>query len=236
MSDPTCRSLRELLGVYVVGAIEPAERSVVDAHLDYCHDCREELAGLAVLPALLHRVSLGEAEHLLGADALGDDGLAELSPDLLPSLLRQVATRRRSRRLRAAFTVAAVSLAIVGATAAVTSALSPQTAGSAQAARNLTQDQADARAGAVDATVMYGKSQWGTGTLMRVRVTGLARWSKCKFWVVTKKGHRDLAGTWTVGLEGGRPWYLAAVNLPKSSISEFVLTTASGETVRIPAT
>jgi len=37
-------------------AIDPAERSVVDVHLSTCPECREELAGLAGLPALLRRI------------------------------------------------------------------------------------------------------------------------------------------------------------------------------------
>lgn len=229
MSDPTCRSLRELLGVYVVGAIDPAERAVVDAHLDHCDDCREELAGLAVLPALLHRISPADAERLLDAEAPGDDGPAELSPDLLPSLLRRVASRRRSRRLRAALTLAAVTLVVVGGTAAVTSALSPPQANRAP------QDVASARSGVVDAMVRYGKSQWGPGTEMFVRVRGLAEGSRCTFWVVTKSGLRDFAGAWSVGPAGYRLWYPAAVNVRKSSISEFVLTTAVGQMVTIPA-
>ncbi len=49
------------LGVYVLGAIDPAERALVDAHLATCRDCRDELAGLAGLPALLARVSTEEA-------------------------------------------------------------------------------------------------------------------------------------------------------------------------------
>ena len=54
MSDGACRNFRELLGVYVVGAIEPSERSMLDAHLNQCPDCREELASIAVLPAYRH--------------------------------------------------------------------------------------------------------------------------------------------------------------------------------------
>ena len=45
-----CGDIRLALGVYVVGAIDPAERSIVDAHLSHCAACREELAGLAGLP------------------------------------------------------------------------------------------------------------------------------------------------------------------------------------------
>jgi hypothetical protein len=229
MSDPTCRGPRELLGVYVVGAIDPAERAVVDEHLGHCYDCREELAGLAVLPALLHRVSQADAERLLGADAQADDP-AGLSPDLLSSLLQRVAARRKSRRLRAAFTVAAVTLAVVGGTAAVTSALSPQVVHGALP------DEAQGKAGIVDAMVMYGRSQWGPGTQMFVRVSGLALWSRCRFWVVTKNGHRDWAGAWTVRPGSKQRWYPAVVDLPKSSITEFVLTTAVGQIVKIPVT
>ena len=42
-----CADARASLGVYVLGAIDPAERSLVDAHLLTCEDCRDELAGLA---------------------------------------------------------------------------------------------------------------------------------------------------------------------------------------------
>jgi len=44
-----CTDARPSLGVYVLGAIDPAERSLVDAHLTTCRDCRDELAGLAVV-------------------------------------------------------------------------------------------------------------------------------------------------------------------------------------------
>ena len=47
-----CTDARPSLGVYVLGAIDPAERALVDAHLVTCRDCRDELAGLAGLPAL----------------------------------------------------------------------------------------------------------------------------------------------------------------------------------------
>ncbi len=35
-SGPACREMRQLLGVYVVGAIDPAERALVDDHLGEC--------------------------------------------------------------------------------------------------------------------------------------------------------------------------------------------------------
>src|SRR5258708_38911557 len=95
MTEPSCRGLRELLGVYVVGAIEPAERSMVDSHLETCHDCREELAGLAALPALLHRVSVPDAERILGMDPHVSN--VEPSEEMLNALLRRGRGERGGR-------------------------------------------------------------------------------------------------------------------------------------------
>src|SRR5439155_5941296 len=50
-----CAGIRPQLGVYLTGAINPADRVVVVRHLAGCADCRAELAGLAALPALLRR-------------------------------------------------------------------------------------------------------------------------------------------------------------------------------------
>jgi anti-sigma factor RsiW len=47
----------------VLGAIEPADRAVLERHLGGCPRCRAELASLAGLPALLRRVP--EAETVL---------------------------------------------------------------------------------------------------------------------------------------------------------------------------
>jgi len=55
-----CAEARPSLGVYVLGAIDPVERGLVDAHVATCRDCRDELAGLAGLPALLARVNPDE--------------------------------------------------------------------------------------------------------------------------------------------------------------------------------
>ena len=105
-----CGDIRRALGVYVVGAIDPAERAIVDAHLPHCPECREELAGLAGLPALLGRVPKEDAERL----ALGSEELEEAPAELLDSLLRQVAARRRARRWRGVAAAAAAAIIAVG--------------------------------------------------------------------------------------------------------------------------
>lgn len=48
------------LGVYLLGALDPAERSAFESHLSYCEICRGELVRLAPLPGLLNQISLGD--------------------------------------------------------------------------------------------------------------------------------------------------------------------------------
>src|SRR5215467_3343240 len=76
-----CTEARLSLGVYVLGAIDPAERSLVDAHLLTCRECRDELAGLAGLPALLARVNPDEISRICADDTvLSGTGPSGASP------------------------------------------------------------------------------------------------------------------------------------------------------------
>lgn len=45
------------LGVYLLGALEPAERSEFESHLAYCDICRGELVRLSPLPGLLNQIT-----------------------------------------------------------------------------------------------------------------------------------------------------------------------------------
>jgi anti-sigma factor RsiW len=51
-----CQQARLSLGVLVLGVIDPEERPALEAHLTVCERCSAELAELAVLPGLLHRL------------------------------------------------------------------------------------------------------------------------------------------------------------------------------------
>jgi anti-sigma factor RsiW len=226
MSDPSCRTFRELLGVYVVGAIEPGERAAVDAHLSQCYECREELAALAPLPALLHRVRPADAERILLASPPRSDP-AEPSAEMLDSLLARVGSKRRTRRFRGLFAAAAAVLVAVGGGVAVSEA-------TAAHPRHATIDVATASQGPLVVTVRYAKSSGG-GTHMSVRASGFRQWTSCKFWVLTKSGQRVLAGGWIVGPGGDRLWYPVQSDVSESSVSGFQITTARGTWLNIPA-
>lgn len=45
------------LGVYLLGALEPAERHEFEAHLATCDQCRRELVRLSPLPGMLNQIS-----------------------------------------------------------------------------------------------------------------------------------------------------------------------------------
>ena len=117
-----CTEARLSLGVYVLGAIDPAERSLVDAHLQTCRECRDELAGLAGLPALLARVNPDEISRICPDDTiLSSAGRASVPVpaeepppgELIGTVLDLAAARRRRTRWRFAAAAAAV-VAVAG--------------------------------------------------------------------------------------------------------------------------
>jgi len=98
-----CTSIRSELGVYLLGAITPADRDKVVWHLASCERCRDEVTGMAALPALLRRLPAGTDTRLARHSA----------PDppsaLLDRLAGRIARRRRARRWLTAAAVAALS-------------------------------------------------------------------------------------------------------------------------------
>ena len=62
-----CRSHAELIGPYVLGALDPAEMDEMRRHLASCERCAAEERSLAGLPGLLDHA---QAENALAADAL----------------------------------------------------------------------------------------------------------------------------------------------------------------------
>jgi len=230
MSDPACREIRHLLGVYVVGAIDPADRGIVDRHLERCAGCREDLAGLAALPALLGRVPLADAERLtLAGDWQADDALP--SAGLLPSLLRRAAARRRISRWRGMAAAAAAAVVLAGGGAAVATAV----ASHGQARQAVVQETVRGSDAAthVSAVVAYSPAGWGTA--MQVRVAGVPDGTTCRFWVVTNAGQRLLAGTWTSTGSYAGTWYPATSQLAPGSVRSFQLTSQGKALLTIPA-
>jgi len=227
-SSPACREIRQLLGVYVVGAIDPAERVIVDEHLGQCPQCRDELAGLAGLPAMLSRVPGADVERL----ALEPSGLPEMTEppaELLNSLLRRVAAKRRTRLWRGAVAVAASVAIAAGAATVGTELATSQPQFAADVANG-----ADAQTH-VAAVVNYTETPWH-GTALRVQVSGIKPGTFCEFWIIGPHG-RFHAASWTATAPyGQKAWYAVSSPVQASTVHSFQITSAGKVLVNIPAT
>src|ERR1700743_672361 len=87
---------------YVLGSLSGVDRREFEAHMATCPACREAVAELSGVPALLSQLNRDEVA------AIGASGPSEslsetpaLSPELLPSLLAKVRWRRRRTRVTA---------------------------------------------------------------------------------------------------------------------------------------
>src|SRR5206468_3480692 len=124
MGSDACARARSQLGVYLTGAIAPADRAALVRHLGACEDCRAELAGLAALPALLRRPPSRAAAE---APAPAGPGEVVAGPEpgeaLLSRTLRRTARRRQRRQRR--WLLAAVALVLAAAAAGAVWLLRP---------------------------------------------------------------------------------------------------------------
>jgi hypothetical protein len=220
-----CAQCRNELGVYVLGAIGPAERAQVDQHLAGCPWCREELAGLAALPGLLHRVPPDVALR-----AWTDDPRGPLPGPPVDRLIRRVAAIRRRRRLMAA--AAALLIGLAAATGLHVIQGRPASTAAAAPRWTDTATGASAATGA-RATVRYAAQPWGAE--LEVRVTGVPAGTRCQLRVINAQGQDIGAGGWIITAGSQHAWYPASVPWPAASLRGFAITSGSQTLVSIPA-
>jgi hypothetical protein len=229
-----CPEARVSLGVYVLGAIDPADRALVDAHLTTCRDCRDELAGLAGLPALLSRVSAEEAFALAGVEGPSSDartGGHEAPPELLASVIDLTAARRRRRRWRDAGLGVAAALIIAAGVfgglriGAGTTSPSAVTGVNYPGQANGPWRTVTTSAGSMSASVSYRPMGWGTQ--LAVKVSGIPIDTACELWVIGPHGSRTLAGGWVTDDREGAVWYPGSAGLPSSGVQGFQVTVGS---------
>lgn len=198
----TCTHIRSALGVYVVGAIEPAERSHVDRHVAFCPSCRDELAALAGLPALLGRVTEEQISEI-----------AQPREELFANVLAEVVAERRQRRWERGRLLFAVAAPIAAAVLGIFVVQSwseenkvspvpqpPQPKPTRQLAVDQTKLEARRTAHGVSATMDMSEKQWGT--VLTAQITGVPVGTRCKLIAVPRKGKPDAAASWRVSYQG----------------------------------
>jgi anti-sigma factor RsiW len=230
-----CRDIRHALGVYVLGAIDPAERTMVDVHLSICPDCREELAGLAGLPALLRRIPVGEAQQLADDDVDELPGAEVPSEEMLRSLLARTTRARQARRWRGLAAAAAVVLVAGAAGAAGWSAMHHTAGGGGSSAvpAHFTSATATNPATQVAATVRYAAKGWGM--VLDTRVKNVPTGARCQLVVTDSSGHHTVVGGWTTTYDEGSVWYPGSSPVALDSVRSFEITSQGKVLVTVRA-
>jgi anti-sigma factor RsiW len=221
IGDIACAQIRLELGVYLLGAIEPAQRALVDRHLAPCRSCRAELSTLAGLPSLLRRVPADMIPQLLA-----DDTVQVMPGRPLTALLTRMTTIRRRKRLLAVAAAVLTGIAAASAvqvlheaTARPPVAVAPARAVSVQAANPVT---------GTWAAVRYAARPWGTE--LEVTVTGVPAGTRCQLLVTGPLGQTVNAGGWDFTASQQPTWYPASVPIQAASLRRFAIT-ADGKTL-----
>jgi len=222
-----CAEARPSLGVYVLGAIDPAERGLVDAHLVTCRDCRDELAGLAGLPALLARVNPDEISRICADDTVRPMASDDPPEELLGTVLGLAEARRRRNRWRYLSAAAAVLVIAGGLFAGLRSATSTTVSKTVPVSLSNGTGSWETVNGAnqatgVTATVAYAQQLWGNS--FQVLVDHIPAGTTCELWVVHPDGTRTEVAAWTTARDEGRVWYAGSMPSTAGSISKFQIT------------
>jgi len=222
----TCAQVRLELGAYLLGAIEPAQRALVNLHLRSCTACRAELSDLAGLPSLLRRVAADTASQLLY-----DDTLHVIAAPPLNTLLRRVAVIRRRRRILIIATAAIIAVATASGMLALHATVRPPAAVAAAAWAVTVRGTSPATR--ARAAVRYTGRPWGTE--LQVSITGIAPGTRCQLLVIGAGGQKIAAGGWDLAATQQPAWYPASVPLQAASLRSFQIITGHKILVTIPA-
>jgi hypothetical protein len=223
-----CTDARLSLGVYVLGAIDPAERALVDAHLVTCRDCRDELAGLAGLPALLARVNPDEISRIRADDTVraGSYAGADDRPpgELIGTVLDLAEARRRRTRWRFLASAAAVVAIAGGLFGGLSSITTTRTVPIPVSPAGTQWDTVEATSSVtgVSASVAYSHELWGDA--FEVLVDHIPVGTTCQLWVVHPDGTRSQVASWTTAKDEGNVWYSGSLAATAQPISKFQIT------------
>lgn len=190
----------QLLGAYVLGALDEQEVHAMDEHLASCPDCTRELDELRAMEAYLGEVP---PEAML-------DGPPEGGDLLLQRTLRQVRGERggvaRRRQFALGAAAAVVAALVLGAGVFVGKATSPEVTAlptPTTVAPDPTGTKLATFTDPVTKASMTVKVVPAAGWVRtNMSIAGIPEGEKCRIFVVAKDGSRQEAGSWVVSKKG----------------------------------
>lgn len=201
---------------YVLGSLSAAERREFESHLTQCPACRQAVAELSGVPALLSQLDREEVAAMSESGATSPVPTPEMSPQLLPTLLEKVRWRRRRTRVTA-WVASAAAAAVLGVGVFVGiqghSATAPQVSASAQ-------PMAQVGTNLLASTVAVTPEHWGTFINLRcVCLAPLnARHDTLAMVVVGRDGSQTRLATW-VAEPGHTATPAGSISTPVSQIA-----------------
>lgn len=192
------------LGVYLLGALEPAERSAFESHLSYCDICRTELVRLSPLPGLLNQITPEDfADDLPPTGVEGAPVVTAVQPitepvplprlpephEPLDTPVREASDTPRSRRSSRYWRVAAAAAAVV--VLAVAGVFGWGALRQPPPAEGVTWS---VEAGATSVQARLVEHEWGTE--IQSEIHGLPPGRECYLKVYDHYGKYEVAGWW----------------------------------------
>ncbi len=179
---------------YVLGSLSASDRREFESHMAGCPACREAVADLSGVPALLSQLDHAEVAAM---DEPGRVGAAtpEMSPELLPTLLATVRWRRRRTRV-ATWVASSAAAAVLGVGVLV--GVQGYVSSPAQPAAS-SQPMAQVGTTLLASTVQLSSQHWGTSINLKcVCLAPMnAHHDTLAMVVVGRDGSQTRLATWT---------------------------------------
>lgn len=204
-----CKTHGQLVGGYVLGALDPAEMDEMRRHVADCPRCAQEARALTGLPELLDRIGPADVPP------------PTLSPHVEEAVLdrfaqerRRERTGRRPRRLGGRVVLAGAALAVAALALAIAWPFGGGDGGGANSA------YASAKLGGVapagDAGAVAWVAEVPAGTRVRLEARGLPRGRSAEYelWCVRGDGRWVSGGTFRAGSDGRAQAELTAAVRP----------------------
>ena len=179
---------------YVLGSLSPSDRLEFEAHLSVCPLCREAVAELSGMPALLSKLDSDTVAAINVADQTAEP--LATAPDLLPSLLFAVRRQRhRSRVMTWSASAAAAAVLAIGVFVGVANH-SPTSAPPQASVSALPMAQIGTKE--LASTVSFSSQNWGTVIDLRCVCLApvYAHHDRLAMVVVNRDGTHTQLATW----------------------------------------